>query len=550
MFELSRVNLDIVNTSTTTETQLQRWVGGIRGEFGALGGRNWNYEASLNYGRSKVVDLRQDVNLQNFVNAVGACRTDLPFNVFPGSGLTPIADASCVPLSLFGFGTASDAAIDYATFQNRNESTLEQIVFNANVGGDLFDLFGNSVSFNGGYEYRREEGNFDASEFANEGRGIDAAVADIGGAFEVNEVFGEVFVPLITPSNDFFINRLDVFGRGRYVDNSIAGGFFAWSAGGAIGFVPDVTFRGNFTRSFRAPAIFELFSPQTVGRDFIGDFCDPGNRRLGAVPDIRDRNCEAFLRDFPEATPLAAQNASVPILQGGNPNLSNEEADSYTFGVLIQPRWVPNLAITVDYVDIQINQPIVNLSAAAINSACFDNENFNLDDPANGNAFCSLIKRDSRGQVIADNVNPGVTTGFVNGAVISYEGIEGTMSYRTGLDGIGIPGSISTRGSLTYVQERVVSSTGVNIQRSDGVVDDPEFRGQFSLQYLNDDFALGSSLRVSTADRLRTTSVNSTSTTLSSLSISTCRSLRLMNSASTLLFRMPSTVRARNTSGS
>jgi len=492
VFELSRVNLDIVNTSTTTETQLQRWVGGIRGEFAALGERDWNYEVSLNYGRSQVVDLRQDVNLQNFVNGVAACETDLDFNVFPGSGLVPIADAACVPLSLFGFGTASDEAIDYATFQNRNESTLEQIVFNANIGGDLFNLFGNSVSFNGGYEYRREEGVFDADELANEGRGIDAPVADIAGSFEVNEVFGEIFVPLITPSNDFFINRLDVFGRGRYVDNSIAGGFFAWSAGGAIGFIPDITFRGNFTRSFRAPAIRELFSPQTVGRDFIGDFCDPGNRNAGAVPEIRNRNCEAFLREFPEGTPLAAQNASVPILQGGNPDLNNEEADSYTFGVLVQPRWVPNLAITVDYVDIEISQPIVNLSAANIAGACFDNEDFNLDDPANGNQFCSLIKRDSRGQVIADNVNPGVTTGFVNGAIISYEGIESTMTYRTGLDGLGIDGVVTARGALTYVQERIVSSTGVNVQRSDGTVGDPEFRGQLALQYLNDDFGFGS----------------------------------------------------------
>lgn len=492
VFELSRVNLDIANTSTTSETQLQRFVGGVRGEFGAVGDNIWNYEVSLNYGRTRVVDLAQDVNLQNFVNAVAACRTDLPFDVFPGSGLVPIADDACVPLSLFGFGTASSEAIEYATFQNRNESTLEQIVFNANVGGDLFSLFGNAISFNAGYEFRREEGFFNASELAEEGRGIEAAISDVRGSFEINEVFGELFVPLITPSNDFFINRLDLFGRVRYVDNNIAGSFTAWSAGGAIGFVPDVTFRGNYTRSFRAPAIFELFSPQTVGRDFIGDFCDPGNRRAGAVPDIRDRNCEAFLRVFPEGTPLAAQNASVPILEGGNPLLRNEVADSFTFGVLVQPRWIPGLAITVDYVDIEISDPIVSLTAGAIAAACFDNENFNLNDPANGNQFCSLIRRDSRGQVIQDTANPGVTTGFVNGALISYEGIESTMTYRTGLGGLGIPGALTARGSLTYVQERIVSSTGVNIQRSDGTLNDPEFRGQLALLYSNDDFGFGS----------------------------------------------------------
>ncbi|TRD10768.1 TonB-dependent receptor [Erythrobacter insulae] len=490
-FRLERVNLDLANTSTSTENQLMRFVGGVRGEFDALGDLPWNYEVSLNYGRSKIVDLRQDINLQNYVNSLNECRTDLTFNAFASSGLDPIADAACVPVSLFGANTASAESIDYITFQNRNVSTLEQYVFNANVGGDLFKLFDNSVSFNVGYEFRREEGFFDASEEAELGRGIDAAVADVGGAFEVNEVFGEVFVPVITPSNDFFINRLDVFGRGRYVDNSINGGFFAWSAGGAFGIVEDVTFRGNYTKSFRAPAIAELFAPQIATRGFIGDFCAPGNRNAGAVPETRNRNCTAFLGAFPNATPLIAQNVSVPILTGGNPSLRNEVADSFTFGVVIEPRWIPNLAITVDYIDIEIADPIVNLTAGAIAGACFDNENFDVNDPANGNQFCSLIRRDADGQVVNDPVNPGVTTGTVNGALIEYSGIESTMNYRTSLDGISFPGDLSIRGSMTYVRERITSSTGVNVQRSDATVGDPEFRAQLGAQYTVDNYGIG-----------------------------------------------------------
>lgn len=490
-FRLERVNLDLANTSTTTENQLLRFVGGVRGDFNIFADNAWNYEVSFNYGRSKIVDLRQDINLQNYVNSLNECRTDLPFNAFPGSGLTPIADSNCVPVSLFGFGTASADAIDYITFRNRNVSVLEQYVANANVGGDLFRLFGNAVSFNVGYEYRREEGRFDASEPAEEGRGVDAAVADVSGAFDIHEVFGELFVPLISPANDFFINRLDVFGRGRYVENSINGGFFAWSAGGALGIIPDVTFRGNYTRSFRAPAIAELFAPQIVVRRFVGDFCSPGNRNAGAVPEIRARNCAAFLSAFPGATPLIAQNVSVPALTGGNPNLQNEVADSFTFGVVLEPRFLRNFQMTVDYIDIEIAQPIVNLSTAAIAAACFDNENFDTSDPANGNQFCSLIRRDAQGQVINDPSNPAVTEGFVNGALIQYSGIEGTMNYRTGLAGVGVPGNLSMRGALTYVRERFNSATGVNVQRVDAVVDDPEFRGQLAVQYALENYGLG-----------------------------------------------------------
>lgn len=495
LFELSRVNLDLANTSTSTENQLLRFVGGVRGEFGAINDNTWNYEVSFNYGRSKIVDLRQDIDLQNYVNSLSECRTDLGFLAFPdladARGITPVNDPNCQAVSLFGFRTASDEAINYITFENRNVSTLQQYVVNANVGGDAFDLFQNSVSFNLGYEFRREEGFFDASEPAELGRGLNDPVTDLGGSFEVNEIFGEVFVPIISPANDFFINRLDAFGRVRYVDNSIAGSFTAWSAGGAFGIIPDVTFRGNYTKSFRAPAINELFQPQITVRGFVTDFCSPQSIRAGAVPDIRERNCNAFLAEFPNGTPLLAQNASVSQLTGGNPNLRNEVANSFTYGVVIEPRWIPNLQITVDYIDIEISEPIVTLTANAIAAACYDNENFNAADPANGNQFCSLLRRDANGQIPDDPTNPAVTTGFVNGALIQYSGIEGTFAYRTGLDGIGLPGNLGLRGSLTYVRERFNSATGVNVQRIDAVLGDPEFRGQISAQYVLDNFGIG-----------------------------------------------------------
>ncbi len=57
----------------------------------------------------------------------------------------------------------------------------------------------------------------------------------------------------------------------------------------------------------------------------------------------------------------------------------------------------------------------LELTVAQIGSACFDNASFNADDPANGNAFCSRIRRDATGQVISDPANPAVTSGYVNG---------------------------------------------------------------------------------------------------------------------------------------
>ena len=200
-------------------------------------------------------------------------------------------------------------------------------------------------------------------------------------------------VPLITPNNNFILHKVETFGRVRRVDNTVNGGFTAWAAGGAIAPIPDLEFRGNFTRSFRAPAIVELYSPRTNIFTSVSDLCSPANINAGSVPTIRKANCDAFLAKFPTATPLAAAGATVPGISGGNPALLNEVADSFTYGAIIRPRFVPGLSITVDYIDVSIKQPISSLTAGTIVSACFDNASFNKDDPANGNIFCSYIKR-------------------------------------------------------------------------------------------------------------------------------------------------------------
>ncbi|AUX69226.1 hypothetical protein CHX26_06705 [Porphyrobacter sp. HT-58-2] len=502
-FTISRANVGFADLTGFSETEFMRGVLGARGDF-KLFNNDWNWETSFTYGKSNIVDFRQDINVQNFTNATNVatnaqgqivCAANLPGG-FTGtpvqSGFTPIADSQCVPFNFFGL-LASPEALDYVTSDNVTETNMEQIVFNANLGGALFKLNGNDVSVNAGYEYRREKGAFLPSEFERLGRGRGAAITPISGQFTLNEVFGEVLVPLITPENDMLIESAIVYGRGRYVDNTVNGGFFSWAAGGSIAPIRDIEFRGNFTRSFRAPALTELFLPQANAFGFIPDLCIPGVVTGGPNPEARQRNCAAFLAAFPNiGRPQLAAQASVPIVIGGNPALENEQADSYSLGVILRPRFIRNLSLTVDYINIAISGPIAQLTTAEINSGCFDNDNFNTADPANGNQFCSLIRRDSLGEVIADANNPGVRTGFVNGNAIDFEGIQGALLYSTSLDGIGIKGNLQMAGNLQVVLNRVTDITGVAPARSDAVVGDPTWAGQFTLNYTNKNWGIGS----------------------------------------------------------
>ncbi|WP_288936572.1 TonB-dependent receptor [uncultured Sphingomonas sp.] len=514
-FQVSRASSDLADLTGRSTTNLGRAVLGARGDF-QVGGRNFNYEVAGNYGRTVIDDVTQDVNAQRFINAVNVttnaagqivCTTTPTVQAAPGG--TPVADPACVPLNLLGFGLSSPAARAYVIAENTTKSILEQKVFTASVTGSPFDLFGNAAGFNVGYEHREEKGRFTPSAFQQQGLGRSVGIAPVSGKYTVNEVFGEAVLRVFSRDNNFIFDGLTFKASGRYVDNTVNGGFFSWSAGGEFNPIRDIQLRGNYTKSFRAPAITELFLPLSNSFSSVPDLCAPGNINAGAAPATRAKNCAAFLAAFPNATPLDATAATVPAQSGGNPTLQNEISSSFTYGVVIQPRFIPGLSITADYIDINITNPISNLTVATIASACFDNSNFNAADPANGNAFCSQIRRyakgqggasanggDRGGQVVVDPANPGVKSGFVNGNRILFTGIQGTLDYTTRLEGIGIPGRFTVGSNALFVRRRLVDITGVAPVRTDGTFGDPKFSGQVNATYANDVWGTSTSVNV------------------------------------------------------
>lgn len=495
-FNVSRSNEDLFDNGARSESELYRGVMGVRGEFGGLSGNRWNYDVSFNYGTNEIRNFAQNINQQNFINAVNytvdasgnAVCTATPVVQATTEG-TPIADPNCRPLNLIGRNVASADALAYIRQDTIEVANIRQYVFNANVGGDLFDLWAGPVAFNVGYEHRDEKAEFNPSQFTQDGLGRSAAIPAIAGRYNVDEVFGEVLVPLVSEDNNIpLIQSAEVFGRIRHVDNTVNGGFTAWTAGGAISPIRDIQFRGNFTRSFRAPAVTELFLPQSPTFERPSDLCTLQARNAGPVPDIRSRNCNAFLAatgNDPATYTLLAAQASVAGLSGGNPALANEQADSYTFGVIVRPRFVPGLQITADYIDITIDGPIAQLDSADLASGCFDNENFDVNNPLQGNQFCSALGFGANGQIPNDPQNPAVVTGYVNGQQVVFEGITSTLNYTTGLGGIGLPGSVSLGGDMLWVKRRINDITGVAPQRSDAIVGDPEFSGQARVSYQN-----------------------------------------------------------------
>ncbi|WP_343061189.1 TonB-dependent receptor domain-containing protein [Novosphingobium flavum] len=515
-FTMSRVNTDLTDPSGKTTSDVYRGVASLEGDF-SFGGRSFNFEAYLDYGRTDVVDYYQDLDQQKFINAINVAsvngqivcttaQTATVISITSATLVTPVADSACQPLNLFGSGAASQAALAYIRHDTVNRSRLEQFVANINVGGSPFDLNSNPVSFNAGFEHHAETGSFTPDTFIQQGLGRLAAVQPLSGTYQLDEEFGEVLVPLVTPANNWLISKLEAFARVRQVNSSSAkGDFTAWSVGGAFAPVSDIEFRGNVTRSFRAPSIVELYSPRTVSTAVsVYEPCAAANINAGSSPAVRAANCAAFIAKYGQP---AAGTVTVAGYTGGNPNLHNERADSFTYGVILRPRMVPGLSIAVDYVNIKVKDPITFLGAGSaatsgIAQSCFDNPTFNTADPANGNVYCSLIQRTSTGAILNDPGNPGVTIGYVNGQRITMDAVQATVDYVTGLDRIGLNGSLGLGADMFFLRNRLVDITGVAPTQSEGLVGDPKFQGQLRLRYAAPAWGLSTNVNVTGAQAL------------------------------------------------
>jgi len=509
-FGVSRASADFADLTGFNKTRLYHGVAGVRGDF-RLFGNTMNFEAYASHGNTRSRDFGQDLNAQNFINAVNVtrnaagqivCTTD-PTRTggtgFAAPGGTPVADPNCVPLNLFGELNASQAARDYVIENFVTVSEQEQTVFNANVSGPLWEIWAGPIGFSLGYEHREEKASFTPSDFQQAGRGRSVPITAVAGQYNLDEVFGEMTIPLASPENEFgFAHSAQITMRGRYVDNTVNGGFFSYAVGGSYAPIPDIEFRGNYTRSFRSPGITDLFLPIVNTFAFVPDLCQAASRNSGPVPAVRARNCAAFIAAFPGTdfdSPDPASTASVPAQSGGNPNLDNEEADSYTIGAIIRPTFIPRLSITADYVSITLKKPIANLTIAQITSGCFDNEVFDTTDVLNANSFCSRINRNpTTGRVLGDPQNPAVRSGFVNGQEIRFRAVQGTIGYSVPMTGLGLNGTLSIAGDVLHIRRRLVNITGVAPARTDGIIGDPEWSGQLRLRYVEETFGINTTV--------------------------------------------------------
>ena len=140
--------------------------------------------------------------------------------------------------------------------------------------------------------------------------------------------------------------------------------------------VQDIRFRGSYQRAVRAPNVVELFTAQGFNLfDLPGDPCGvDSDRPTGDAPRTRAsrwRACSGVRRPGPTGRSLDSPAGQYNFLQGGDLDLVPEESDTYTYGVILQPRFLPKLAMSIDYFDIEIKDTISTVGPDMSSTACY-----------------------------------------------------------------------------------------------------------------------------------------------------------------------------------
>ncbi len=385
-----------------------RIVAGARGEINEY----LNYDAYYLFSRTRNSNIQEgNASVSRFTAAVNGTGDD--------------------QINIFGLNQLSDDDVDVFRIQAQNGdiSTLE--VVSAVLSGTFGDFAlgaAEPVGFAFGAEHRAVSSRFIPDEFLASGdvAGFNAGQPTEGG-YSVDELFAEVNIPYETESG----MRVEVNGAARYSDYSLATVGGVWTYAGGVQFtpIPDVTLRGQYQRAVRAPNVGELFQGTAIGFPGANDPCAGDGAGGGPIPTgALLALCQA--NGVPAANignnAVLQPDGQIAALFGGNPNLQEETSDSLTFGVVLQPSFLPGLTITADYFDITVDDAIQTISLQQALDICY-NQVQDLSDPR---CLNFVGTRDSQGAFGRDN--PPVLGG-ANIAELSVSGIDLQVNYSTDL---------------------------------------------------------------------------------------------------------------------
>jgi outer membrane receptor protein involved in Fe transport len=356
-------------TSSTSADTFQ-----ITGGFEGTLGYGWDYSTFFTYGQSdNVLTADNEVNFARLEQEVGFQQQPAPagtadpstYGIYnPG---VCVAATGCVLINPFGPGSISAAGANYAKFTEKATSSFSLRTFGGVVtNNDVLDLPYGPLGISLGAEHRRESGEYNPDNLVDTGVTLENAQSPTKGAFSVSELYGEVKVPLLTDLP--FAKDLHVDLGGRFYDYNTFGSGETWKADFNYTPFKGIRFRGSIGDAFRQPSVQELYGGQSLSFNTAQDPCAQ-YKSYGALAGAVAAKCASQGINVNTFSQLG--NSQVQTITGGNPNLLPETARTETLGTVIEPPFIPHLAITVDYWRTKIENSIGSVQTQDILDGCY-----------------------------------------------------------------------------------------------------------------------------------------------------------------------------------
>jgi iron complex outermembrane recepter protein len=181
-------------------------------------------------------------------------------------------------------------------------------------------------------------------------------------------------------------------------------------------------------------------------------------RRQRSLPDRRRRRrgtcvTPASRRACPPpwSARFGSGSTSFPGVRGGNPDLFEETSDTYTIGVVLQPSFLPNFSMSIDYYNIEIEDVIARVQTQNIVELCYNR---------NVTSYCSQVVRDPVGE-FQEFIDLNQ-----NAAALETEGVDLVANYRFDL-GFGLFGNGASALDLQFYGTYVMKNDYFPVVGSD-----------------------------------------------------------------------------------
>jgi len=484
----------------TTETDAYQLMVGVEGSFT---NRDWTWDAYVSNGETDTLIFYDNlVSLQRYQFLVAQPNWGVG-NFVRGRNY----DVSCsTGLPMFTSTDPAPGCIEAINSKTRPIQQLSQNIVEANLQGKIADMRSGELRFAAGIANRE-------NKFRYEPGGINDNVSIIeqpmnlfvsnntSGQTEVSEIYGELLLPAT--------ERLNLELGYRYSDYERSGGVDTWKALADWSATDSMRIRGGYQVATREPNTEELFAGPRLNtvNDFVfGDPCQvsttaswgnrppsqypapPGTGRTGGAPNPNYLQVQALCRaliDRSDANPAndgtsaydtnlgstqypgtgrdAFTRPGQPFFQAenevprGNPNVSPEEAKTWTLGVVFtSPGPFENLTASLDFYNIEINDVIATIDSTFVYSKCLNadgvsNPTYSLNDPGH---YCDMI-----GRQVQTGERDTVQAPYVNSGMLETRGADITVNWT---------GDIGDGGSSFYINSIVTLLDEFKIQDATG----------------------------------------------------------------------------------